>query len=156
MNRSDFWWDTGWTAGLLALSGLVWWAVEQLPPPIFDPVGSAALPKVTVVVIAALSVAMGAAAWRSRHAPPKPASAPDQEGGGRPIYGMQMLALLIAYALLLPLLGFAAATFLFVLAGGVILARGDRKAMLASLVSAVLLSVGCQYLFTDIFYIDLP
>ncbi len=36
---------------LFALCGLIWWAAQDIAPPFFDPLGSAAVPKALAIVI---------------------------------------------------------------------------------------------------------
>lgn len=146
---------------LIVLSVAVWIAADTLPPPIFDPVGSAAVPKAVAALIAILSLAMLGQRLKG-HADvgtvPEPA---DPDPAPPPLrYGIATacFAVMVAYPLVMGigLFGFREATFLFVLALGGFLARFDRRTMLILLPVALVLAIGLSQLFSDVFYIDLP
>lgn len=153
-------WDVVAGLGLLALAGVVWWQAELLPPPIFDPIGSAFMPQAVALVIAGLSLVMIAAAFSTARAKLSRQVPSDEATGGWSAAGraLAVVALLLVYGALLATkgVGFTVATVLFVAATGILLSCGNRRVMVASVISALLLAAACSYIFTQIFYIDLP
>ena len=57
--------DLSISGALIALSLFVIWGTRDIPPPFFDPIGSAAFPKYSAYIILALAVAIGARALLS-------------------------------------------------------------------------------------------
>jgi putative tricarboxylic transport membrane protein len=154
-------WDIVAGVALVGLAAIVWWQTALLPPPIFDPIGSALIPQLVALVIAGLSLVMIAARlgtareeWRRG-----PLAAGETRGGWPPARrALAIVAMLLAYGALLQIdgVGFTPATVLFVAATGLLLSRGNRHVMVGSVISAFLLAAACSYVFTQIFYIDLP
>jgi len=153
-------WDVVAGLGLLALAGVVWWQAGRLPPPIFDPIGSAFMPQTVALVIAGLSLVMIASALGTARAELSSEVPNDAAAGGWPAAGraLAVVAMLLVYGALLATdgVGFVVATVLFVAPTGILLSRGNRDVMVASVISAFLLAAACSYIFTQIFYIDLP
>jgi putative tricarboxylic transport membrane protein len=154
-------WDIVTGVALIGVASVVWWQTALLPPPIFDPIGSALIPQLVALVTAGLSLVMIAGALDTARAELRQ----DQSAGGEtrdgwpPVWrALAVVAMLLVYGSLLQIdgLGFTLATVLFVAPAGMLLSRGNRRVMLASTISAVLLAVACSYVFTQIFYIDLP
>ena len=142
---------------LIVLAGVVWASVAQLPPPFFDSLGSAAFPKALAAIIALLScivLAQGAMAWRASE-PSEREPLPYRQRFDLAV-GFIVLTVLYAAVMEFDLLGFAWATTLFVFAGGTALGRFRLRETILSAAIAVLLGFGGWYLFTQVFYIDLP
>ena len=108
---------------VLVLAAAVWFAADQLPPPIFDPLGSAAVPKLVACVLALLAVAMLIERWRgvadagAVAGPDDPAdvSAPLRPG----IAAAAFIAMAACPAVMATgLLGFRETCFVFVIALG--------------------------------------
>ena len=141
---------------LFALCGLIWWAAQDIAPPFFDPLGSAAVPKALAIVISGLSfVVLVRAVQVLRRRQPAAATAPFRS---RPGIAFAILALTLLYTGLMDfgVLGFRWATVGFIFAAGTLLGRFDRRTMKISAVLAVFLGFSCDYLFRHVFYIDLP
>jgi hypothetical protein len=107
-------------AGLicLAISLVLLILSFDLPQMPLVPVGPGFYPRIVLIGMAILSVALLTQDWRaSRPAATAPASA-DEGGRTRPDYGLVLLSFVVfgAYVLLLPLLGYRIATVLFVAA----------------------------------------
>ena len=153
-------WDVVAGIALLGLSAVVLWQAEQLPPPIFDPIGSAFLPRAVALVIAALSLVMigGALAGAGAELAQEESGAGAGGDGAAAGRGLAVVVMLAVYGALLEsgMIGFAPATTLFVAATGMLLSRGNRRVMVASVITAIVLAIACRYVFTQIFYIDLP
>lgn len=154
-------WDVVVGLALVALAAVVWWQAGRLPPPTFDPIGPAAIPKAVALVIAVLGLTMCAVALqaaRAGDADPAVGGAEAPQGWPALRRALAVVAMLLLYGGLLEVkgFGFTLATILFVAATGILLSRGERRVMLASVVCALILAFGCRYVFTQIFYIDLP
>lgn len=160
--------DVGLGAALIGLAAVVWWQADQLPPPMFDPIGSAAVPKTVALLIAAMSAIV---VWRGFRSSPEPepeamAELPDglaaptatAEPRLRPLLALALLGLTCVYAGAMQWggLGFRSATVGYVFLAGLLLGGLSRRVAATSGVLAIVLGVGGTYLFTRVFYIDLP
>lgn len=145
----------------IVLSAAVWLSANQLPPPIFDPLGSAAVPKLIAVVVALLAVAM---IFQRASGHTMSGTVPDPEEDGeadaplRPGTAAACFAAMAAYPLVMGagILGFREASFVFVLTLGGFLSHFERRTMAVLLATAALTALGLDWLFTSVFYIDLP
>lgn len=147
--------DLGLAAGVLLFAGLIWVEASKVPPPFFDPLGSAAVPQGIAIVlavlagIAALRAALGLQGRAARRAPdyrPRPDVA----------FGILALAILYVGVMQFRLVGFEVATIGFLALASALLGRMDRRTLVAGLAIALVLGIGGTWLFTSFFYIDLP
>ena len=146
--------DLALAAGLLLFSGLLYYEAERLPPPFFDPLGSAAVPKLAALVLTILAALLVLGHLR-RAAGPGQAG---REPGGARLVALGAVLIPIAYVAIMQarVLGFREATVLFVFALGALLGRRERRRLVALAGLALLIGIGFDYLFTQVFYIDLP
>ncbi len=160
----------------LALAVVVWvvaaavyLAAAQLPPPLFDPVGSAAIPKLVAVVLAFLAtlivVQRVMRGRRGRRETPALASAPAGDADPvatdaplRPGIAAICVVILAGYTAVMTfrILGFREATVPFVILLGGVLSRFRRSTLLILVPIALALSIGFSWLFSEVLYIDLP
>jgi len=146
---------------MIALSAAVWIAADRLPRPIFDPLGSGAVPKLVALLVMALAAAMlvqrllGTA---DRGAVPDPGDPTDRVAPLRPGIAVGAFAAIAACPAVMDagLLGFRETAFVFILALGGILSRFSRRTMTILVPTAAMLAVGLSWLFGGYFYIDLP
>jgi putative tricarboxylic transport membrane protein len=147
--------------GVWVLAGAAYAGAAVLPPPLFDPLGSAAVPKVVSVVLAVLAAAIVARRLLLLRAAP----ATRQEDGGtdttaplRPDVAAGSIAIMLGYAGVMAygLLGFREATVLFVVLLGGAMSRFRRSTMMVLVPLALVLAIGCAWLFSTALYIDLP
>lgn len=150
---------------MMVLSVAVWIAADLLPPPIFDPLGSAAVPKLIAIIVAFLSAAMlgqRLSGTADRGAVPDPGDpAKDDKETVAPLRPWIAVGSFIAMAfcptvMAAGLLGFRETTFIFILALGGILSRFSRRTMTILVPTAALLAIGLSWLFGGVIYIDLP
>ena len=149
---------------LVLMAAIVWIDVSRLPPAFFDPVGSAVFPRAVAAVIAVLSLVVLVQTIAGRRGSQDAALTPEDRSDGddapprRTAMGAGMYGMLILYAaaMQIGLLGFATATSIFIFVAGSMLGRFRRREMLVSAAVAVILGFGGNYLFTRVFYIDLP
>ena len=138
--------------GLTVGSGLLYGA-QFIQPPIFDPVGSAALPRTCAVALIALALGEVLAQF-SRHQPDTGVSKDTPDGFD--LITAIVVILMIAYLGLMQLgLGFEAATLSFVMATIPVIGRSLRLLAIAVIIAA-LLAFGAAWLFSTIFFVDLP
>ncbi|MDA0348418.1 MAG: tripartite tricarboxylate transporter TctB family protein [Verrucomicrobia bacterium] len=141
----------------IVLAGLVLWAAQDIPPPFFDPLGSAAVPKACAYLLIILALAISVRNFFRNKASAN--SSTEDEGFKRePILGIAVVALSVLYILSMGAgwVGFRWGTILYIAITGSLLAKGNKRVMLISLAFGLLFGFGGQHLFTDFFYIDLP
>ena len=107
--------DIALAAAVSAFAGLLWWQSLAIPPPFFDPLGSAAVPRAIALILAVLSVLVLA---RALLALPWPATARDQGFRPRPDIALGLVLLVVAYIALMQaeVLSFRTATIGFLIA----------------------------------------
>ncbi|WP_108662823.1 tripartite tricarboxylate transporter TctB family protein [Acuticoccus kandeliae] len=147
--------DVGLAAGVALLAGLMWWQASKIPPPFFDPLGSAAVPRGVALVLTLLGAVVLLRAIAAR---PWPAIVRERDYRTRPdiAVGIYVLALAYVGVMAAGVLGFQTATILFLAAGTALLSIFHLRSIVTGLVLAVILGVGGTLLFTQFFYIDLP
>lgn len=148
--------DILFAVAVLALAGIVWWGTSALPPPRYEPLGSAALPRALAVIMALLGLVLLGRVWSA--GPRRAAPAVEPGFRPRPWLAIGVLAVLVAYVVLmdLRLLGFVPASILALVLIGAMLTGFDRRRLPWLLGFVVLLVVAVQLVFTRVFYIDLP
>ena len=148
----------------LVLAALVFAAASLMPPPIFDPLGSAAVPKMVAGLVALVAIGIAIPHLRgARAAPPVPDAfdttlqADGTAAPLRPGLAFVAMAVVIAYPGLMAIgLGFREATILFVVVLGGAMARWRRGAMMLIVPFALVIGVGFGWLFSEVLYVDLP
>lgn len=140
----------------IALAGLVLWGARDIPPPFFDPLGSAAVPKACAYLLIALALGISLRRFFEN----KPFHEEDDEEGYKhePLLAVGMVALSVAYTFAMSSgwMGFKWGTVIYIFATGSILAKGNYKVMGISLALGLIFGFGGYWLFTNLFYIDLP
>ena len=147
--------DTVLGIATLAFAVFLYWGSLDIPPPFFDPLGSAAVPKGCAVIIGLLG---GAALFRAL---PGLRSRPAREAAAfrpRPDIAAGLVVLAAAYVLMMEMgwMSFRWSTAGFVFLAGLLLGGLSVPVALISLGLAALMGFGGQYLFTQVFFIDLP
>ncbi len=142
-------------AALVLFAVVIIWGTRSIPPPFFDPVGSAAFPKYAAYIIIALALAIAARALLSLKSPAGSKEKPFKE---EPLFALYAVGVPILYILSMQfgLLSFRIATILFIITLSALLSRFDKRTVLFSGIIAIVFGVGGQYLFTEVFYMDLP
>ncbi|MCH2387411.1 MAG: hypothetical protein MK240_04325 [Opitutales bacterium] len=140
---------------LIGLATAVLIAAKDIPPPFFDPIGSAAFPKYTAYLIIFLALVIGIRSFLLSRL-----LAPRSKRGFKPE------PLLAAYTVVVPSLyvlcmnlewaSFRIATTLFIFALAGLLSRFDKRVLIVSAIIAPVFGFGGQYLLTEVFYMDLP
>lgn len=141
----------------IVLAGLVLWGARDIPPPFFDPLGSAAVPKACAYLL--ILLALGISVRNYFRNKSSTTSSTDKLNYKRePILAILVVVLSVLYTLSMGAgwLGFRWGTVIYITITGSMLAKGDKRVMLISLALGLLFGIGGQHLFTEIFYIDLP
>lgn len=127
----------------------------KIPPPFFDPLGSAAVPRGVAIALAVLAALVLLRALASL---PWPARLPAEGYRPRPDIAIGIIVVAIAYiaAMDFGLLGFQAATILFVALASALLGRFRLRMCLIGVLVGLVVGIGGTYLFTHVFYIALP
>ena len=149
--------EAGFSIFLILMSAAVFWETLSLPPGSFDPLGSAGFPRLIAVFIGILALTILVNAVRE--------SSDDVKKGGAPpafrqrpdlALGLYGLALVYVLFLALKLFSFAICTSLFLILSIGMLTRFALRRLPIVIFIALVLGFGCQYVFTQIFVIDLP
>lgn len=142
--------------GLICLVFLI--QALTLPPGRFEPLGSGPVPIWTaaIVILCCLVVMLGAAL--SMRGTSIASAARREFSGGNPVGGAIVLGLTLAYvgALQLKLAGFGIVTFIYLLLLILGLEGFARRRILPAVILSALAAFGAQYVFTEIFVVDLP
>ncbi|HVL70328.1 MAG TPA: tripartite tricarboxylate transporter TctB family protein [Beijerinckiaceae bacterium] len=142
-------------AGTVAIVIAALFVVEArtLPPPFFEPIGSAAVPRATALIVLTLAAAMIVQALLRR-----PADAPPETPSANLRLALAFSALTVLYAAGLGLtrIGYAPLTVVFLAVAIPLLGGFDRRTIGFALASGIVLGFGLQFLFTRILVTDLP
>jgi len=147
--------DLSISGALVALSVFVLWGTKEIPPPFFDPIGSAAFPKYTAYIIIALSLAI---ALRASFALRKTNSPRKKRFREEPLLAISVVITSALYVLSMQweLLSFRWATLVFIFLLSALLSKFENRVMIFSAIIGIVFGFGGQYLFTEVFYMDLP
>ena len=140
---------------LIALAAVVLIAAKDIPPPFFDPIGSAAFPKYTAYLIIFLALVIG---FRSILLSPLLPREPKRGFKLEPLLAAYTVAVPVLYVLSMNLgwASFRIATTVFIFALAALLSRFEKRVLIVSALIAPVFGFGGQYLFTEVFYMDLP
>lgn len=139
---------------LIVVCGAVLWETGDIAPPVFEPLGSAAIPQAVAVLIMLLSGVVLIRALARRRGTGSAAAA----GPARYLDAVAVLGLTALYVLAMQwrLLSFALITAAFLTATIGLLVRFRPRRLPLVLAVALAVGYGCQYLFTRVFIVDLP
>ncbi|MBJ3774628.1 tripartite tricarboxylate transporter TctB family protein [Acuticoccus mangrovi] len=148
--------DLALAAAVILVAVVVWIATADLPPPRYEPVGSAALPRGISAIMALLGALLAARTLIGAEAP---ATAAGERVGMRAVVRLLVLCgLTLAYVAAMDgrLVGFRPATIAYLFLATLALAGITLRRVVTAFAFAALLAVGLHALFTHFFYIDLP
>ncbi|WP_226779971.1 tripartite tricarboxylate transporter TctB family protein [Oceaniglobus trochenteri] len=130
----------------------------KLPPGKFEPLGSGPVPLWTagIVIVCCLAVIIGA--LRSLRGKDMGQAMQAEFSGGHPMGGVLVLGLTTAYVLVLhlKLAGFGIVTFAYLALLMLGMEGFARKRIIPALILSAVAAFGAQYIFTEIFVVDLP
>jgi len=149
--------DIGVAAALIVICVAVFWESLSMPPAFYDPIGPAAFPRVLSVTIGFLSIiliikALRLPSGKSSQTARQPAyrKRPDLAVGSAILTGIYVLLLTLR------LFSFGVVTTAFLISFIMLLMPFDRKRLLIAVIIALMMGFGGGYIFTHVFYIDLP
>lgn len=149
---------------LFALGGAALLAFGSigLPPPRFEPLGSAAMPRILAGLIALFALIIMAGAWMGKARPvPEEASRgepePDDAVAAPPLRSLVAFGLLVSYVAALDWgrTPFVPATVVFVVAMGAVLAPRSWRTLAAFAVFGLVLALLIDAVFTRFLFVDL-
>lgn len=130
-----------------------------LPPGTFEPLGSGPVPIYTasIIILCCVIVIVRAAKELFRNSGPLRAFQLEFSGGS-PIGGLLMLGASIAYVALLhfQVASFGLITFVFLALLIWAMERFNTRKIIPAVAVAALFSFGAEYIFTNVFVVDLP
>ena len=149
--------DIGVAAALIVVSVAVYWESLSMPPAFYDPIGPAAFPRTLSVTICFLAIILIIVALRlpsgnSNQAAQKPSHRlrPDLTVGSAVLTGFYIMLLTLRH------LSFAVSTTAYLISFIILLMPFDRRRLSISIIIALIMGFGGGYIFTHVFYIDLP
>jgi hypothetical protein len=147
--------DAGIGVGLLAFCGLLYWQAGLVSVPPFIPIGPAFYPRVILILLAGLSLWLIAEDLLKGRVPARGAKKPT---GPMPNYGRVLLAFFVflGYVVGLSLIGYLAATFLFVLGLSWSIGPRNIREMPKLVVVAIGTAVATYLVFEKYLYVFLP
>ncbi len=149
--------EIGVSVALIVMSVAVYWESLSMPPAFYDPIGPAAFPRALSVIICLLSINLIVNAFRLPSG--KSIQAAQQSAYRlRPDLAVGSAVLTGVYILLLTLrhLSFAVSTTVYLISFIMLLMPFNRRRLLNAIIIALLMGFGGGYIFTHVFYIDLP
>jgi putative tricarboxylic transport membrane protein len=149
--------------GCLAYAVFLYFGALHVPPPIFDPLGSAAVPKIAAFLIALLSVVILMTGLRQRSTSRTELSVGTEDEEDAPVtprydLGICLLGFCAAYVagMEFGVLGYPVATAIFLFASGLLLGGLNARNVLLSLIISLVVGFGSDLVFSEFFYIQLP
>mgnify|MGYP001201439857 CR=1 FL=1 len=142
---------------LIIFSAIVYYSSLELPDPVYEPLGSAALPKGLAIIMSLLSLIV---IFRAipKIKTYKPTTNTDDNVTSRPKLAILIFIITLIFIGILDfgILGFLPAGIMYLSAIGYLMTHRDLKRFPWILAFSVILTVFSYYVFTKFFYIDLP
>ena len=153
--------DIGLGVVLIGVALVVIYGTLDLPPGSFEPLGSASIPQYVsggVILLSLWIIARAVARSRGADAPTQTEEADSEDFPRRPGLAVALVCLVVIYVGVMAMdwLRFSIATTLFSAITIGMLTKFERRLFPAILVIALVLGIGLEYTFTQIFVIDLP
>lgn len=151
--------EVGVSTLIIAICAVFWYEAAQLPAGSFEPLGSGPVPKYTaIIVIICCVIVIGRAVANLRGGPGLAAEFRAEFVGGSPAGALIIGGATLLYAVVLHYqwLPFGIATFMFLGLTIWTLESLELKKLPAVLIVAAIMSFGTEYMFTNVFFVDLP
>lgn len=141
---------------LIVICAATLWESRKIPAGSFEPLGSAPMPQAVaglIILLCLLTIFRATLQLRTPQDEPR-----ESLLVSRPADALAIIALTVIYCLVLEfrLLQFAVATLIFLIFAIGLLVRFQIRLMPVIALIAVIMGFGCQYLFTQVFVVDLP
>jgi NhaP-type Na+/H+ and K+/H+ antiporter len=144
---------------LIVVSAAFLWDSRTISGIKFDPLGAAPIPRLICGCVIALCMAIILQTLlASKQSAPEAPDSSEVDCQPQPRLAIITLLLTSAYvaAMAFRLCSFSVATIVYLVATIGALDRFSRKSLIIGGIIALVMGFGCQYLFTEIFVIDLP
>jgi len=149
--------DIGVAAALIVICVAVFWESLSMPPAFYDPIGPAAFPRALSVTIGFLSILLIIKAFRLPSGKSsKTARQPTHRKRSDLAVGTAILTGIYVLLLTLRLLSFGVVTTVYLISFIMLLMPFDRKRLIYAIIIALIMGFGGGYIFTHVFYVDLP
>ena len=147
--------DVGISLFLIAVSAAFLWDSRNIKAAVFDKLGPAPVPRLICAVVIVLCVIIMIQAFLKRPAQEETAAA---DFTPRPVMATVVLLATGLYIAVMASrrVSFSVATIIFLTLTISGMCGFRKRGSLAGLIIAVIMGLGCQYLFTEVFVIDLP
>ena len=142
---------------LIIFSAIVYYSSLELPEPVYEPLGSAALPKGLAVIMSLLSLIIIIRAI-PKIKNYKPINNTDENITSRPKLAILIFIITLIFIGILDfgVLGFLPAGIIYLSTIGYLMTHRDLKRFPWVITFSVILTVFSYFVFTKFFYIDLP
>jgi len=143
--------------GLIVFSSIIYWSAQSLPEPEYEPLGSAAIPQGLAVIMSLLSLIMIVRAV-PRLKSFRSTEDTNAEVIPRPLIAVSIFIISVLFVAVLDfgILPFLPAGIIYLSLIGYIMTHRDLKSLPWVVGFSIVLTVVSFYIFTKIFYIDLP
>jgi uncharacterized membrane protein len=148
--------DIGVSLFLIVVCSLVLWEARRIPPGVFDPLGSAPIPRAVAGLIIFLCLVVMVQALRRWMRGERATGETEFSLRYLDAVGVVVVTLIYILGLALELTSFAILTTVFLTFTIGFLNRFRRRALMVALVLGLVMGFGCEYLFTQVFVVDLP
>ena len=148
--------DIGVSLFLIVVCSLVLWEARKIPPGTYDPLGSAPIPRAVAGLIILLCLVVMVQALRRLARGETATSETEFPLRYLDAIGIVVVTLIYILGLALELTSFAILTTVFLTFTIGFLTRFRRRALVVALVIGLVMGFGCEYLFTQVFVVDLP
>lgn len=150
--------EIGVAALIAAICTVVLIQALALPPGRFEPLGSGPAPTWTAIIVIVCCMAVIVRAIGTLRATRKVEERLSEFAGMNPMSGVMVLGLTFLYvaALQFKLAGFGVISFIYLLLLILGMDGFKRRRSLPAVILSALAAFGAQYVFTEIFVVDLP
>jgi len=148
--------DIGVCVFFIVVCCAVLFEAAKLPPGSFEPLGSAPIPQATAGLIIVLClVVIAKAAWTMMRGD---ITVSDDETVPRRLDAAVIFAMTVVYVTLMQfrVAGFALITTVFLFLAIAFLTRFAPRTLPFAALAGLIMGFGCQYIFTQVFVVDLP
>jgi len=158
MNSGTPRWELAVSLFIIAVCLVVLWETRDIPPGVFEPLGSAPVPQATATVILLLSILIAVGAVRRMRTEVRVSFEAREGYKPRPMDAVVVAVLAIGYVLALQerVMDFAPLTAIFLFAAIGFLTRFAVRSLAWGAGIAIVTGWSVQYVFTRVFIVDLP
>ena len=150
--------EIGVASLILVVCAILWAQASRLPPGTFEPLGSGPVPKWTAAIVMVCCLVVILTGSRQLWIGAAKDAARDENAARTPRTALLLCVLTVIYVGLLDIgaasFGLITFGFLTLLISGLESLR--RRVLVPALITAAIAAFGAEYLFTNVFVVDLP